>query len=196
MDHSLSLISIGIVAFASTNVDDLVMLIALFIDRSYRPSHIVIGQFAGMLGLIALSLAGSLLALIVPTAYIGFVGCVPIAIGLCRFWRGRGTTEPDRPVRGTSSVAAATLVTLANGGDNLSLYIPLFSIHRGGETLGLVAIFLVLTGLWCVAGFALARPRFLGWEIAKWGEAILPYVMIAIGIYIFVKTDVLTVFEG
>jgi cadmium resistance protein CadD (predicted permease) len=43
MDHLLSLIGIGIVTFVSTNIDDLVMLIALFAERSYRPAHIVIG---------------------------------------------------------------------------------------------------------------------------------------------------------
>src|SRR2546426_5642349 len=100
MDNPLSLIGIGIVAFASTNVDALVMLIGFFADSSYRPAQIVVGQFAGIAGLIGLSLLGALVALIVPTGYIGLMGVVPIAIGMRRLWRhGVDGADRDEPVR-------------------------------------------------------------------------------------------------
>ena len=51
------------------------------------------------------------------------------------------------------------LVTVSNGGDNLSLYIPLFAIHTLGEAAFFVALFLVLTALWCCAGYALVKHR-------------------------------------
>jgi cadmium resistance protein CadD (predicted permease) len=197
MDPLLSLIGIGVVAFASTNIDDFVMLIALFTDRAYRPVHIVVGQFIGMVGLIALSLLGSLLALVVPTAYIGFIGVVPIAIGIRRlFLSSNALGEFEMKAGGVSSVTAATLITLANGGDNLSLYIPLFAAHRGEEIGAIIAVFLILTAVWCVAGYALARPQFEGRQARRWGDAVLPYVMIGLGLYIFAKTDVLAVFGG
>jgi len=197
MDNPLSLIGIGIVAFASTNVDDLVMLIGIFADGSFRPAQIVVGQFLGIAGLIGLSLLGALLALIVPAAYIGLAGVVPIAIGVVRLWRKgvEGSAEP-KPARRASSVATVTLLTLANGGDNLSLYIPLFSIHRAAEIALLVVVFLLMTSLWCAAGYALVRPRRLGATAQRWGNAALPFVMIALGVYILVKTDALSAFAG
>src|SRR5260370_42269565 len=105
----------------------LVMLIGFFADSSFRPAQIVVGQFAGIIGLIGFSLLGALLALIVPTAYIGLAGVVPIAIGVGRLWRnGANGPDGDKSVRRASSVATVTLLTLANGGDDLSPYFPLF----------------------------------------------------------------------
>jgi cadmium resistance protein CadD (predicted permease) len=197
LENSLSLIGVGIVAFASTNVDDLVMLVGVFAVGSYRPAHVVIGQFIGIAGLIALSLLGALIALIVPPAYIGFVGIVPIAIGMRRLWR-RGVDSPGAgvPVRRASSLVTVTLLTLANGGDNLSLYVPLFSIHNAAEIAVLVAVFFAMTALWCAAGYALVRPRLVAVTAQRWGNAVLPFVMIGLGVYILVKTDALSAFAG
>jgi cadmium resistance protein CadD (predicted permease) len=173
------------------------MLIGIFADRSYPPARIVVGQFMGIAGLIVLSLLGALLALAVPAAYIGFIGVVPIAIGLRRLW-SRGVDRPthDEPVQHASSITTVTLLTLANGGDNLSLYIPLFSIHSAAEIAVLIVIFFAMTALWCAAGRALVRTRLLGHAAQRWGTAALPFVMIGLGIYILVKTDALSAFAG
>jgi cadmium resistance protein CadD (predicted permease) len=193
MDHLLPLISIGIVAFVSTNIDDLVLLIGFFADPTYRPAHVVTGQFAGILGLIGLSLAGSLLALVIPTAYIGLIGFVPIVIGLHQLLRrgegddGEGKEHADR----ASRILTVTLVTLSNGSDNLSLYIPLFSIHTAGEVSLFAVLFLAMTALWCCVGYALVRNPLLSAPLQRWGHVALPYVMIGLGAYILVKTDAL-----
>ena len=48
-----------------------------------------------------------------------------------------------------------------------------------------------MTALWCVAGYALVRPRLVGAMVERWGHAALPFVMIGLGVYILVKTDAL-----
>jgi cadmium resistance protein CadD (predicted permease) len=193
MDHLLPLIGVAIVAFASTDIDDLVLLISFFADPTYRPVQVVAGQFAGICGLIALSLVGSLLALVIPTAYIGLIGFVPIAIGLRQLVRGAADEDDDGKGRAAraSRVATVMLVTLSNGSDNLSLYIPLFSIHSAGEIALFVAVFLAMTAVWCGAGYALVRNPLLSAPLQRWGHIALPYVMIGLGAYILVKTDAL-----
>jgi cadmium resistance protein CadD (predicted permease) len=193
MAEALSLIGIGIIAFASTNIDDLVLLMALFADPAYRPALVVVGQYAGIAALIALSLLGSLLALVVPTGYIGLIGFVPIALGVRGLLRGPEADEDDdtRRTRRGARVATVTLLTLSNGGDNLSLYIPLFAVHSAVEITLLAAIFLAMTALWCIAGYVLVSRRALGVAAQRQVRAVLPCVMIGLGLYIFAKTGAL-----
>jgi cadmium resistance protein CadD (predicted permease) len=69
--------------------------------------QVVVGQYAGIAGLIGLSLAGSLLALVVPTAYIGLINFVPLAIGVRGLLRGleAGGEDDGRPAKHGSRVA-------------------------------------------------------------------------------------------
>jgi cadmium resistance protein CadD (predicted permease) len=193
MDHLFVLTGVAVVAFVSTDIDDLVVLIGFFADPAYRPMQVLIGQFAGIGGLIALSLLGSLLALVIPTAYIGLIGFVPIAIGtynLVRADAGKGGDD-ETIIAHASRIATVTLVTLSNGSDNLSLYIPLFSIHTMGEIALFVAVFLAMTAVWCGIGYALVKHPLLSAPLQRWGHTVLPYVMIALGTYILIKTDAL-----
>jgi cadmium resistance protein CadD (predicted permease) len=192
MGHILSLIGIATAAFISTNIDDFVMLIAIFADPTWRANQIVAGQFAGMIALIAVSLAGSLLAIIVPAGWLGLLGLLPIAIGLDRLLRNKATL--DRPLAASgegSGFVAVAVMTVSNGGDNLSLYIPLFSVHTIGDVGLFCVVFLLLTALWCVIAHALVRRRHLAPPMPRWTQAILPYAMIALGGYILAKTDAL-----
>ena len=193
----MSLVGIAIAAFASTNVDDLVILIAFFAAARLRPPVIVAGQLAGMATLILVSFIASLIALAIPGAWIGFLGLLPIALGIRQLmrmngWRG-STAEPG--ARGFTTVM---LAVIASGGDNISLYAPLFSVHSGLEVAVFGVMFMVLSALWCLIAMrlALSRDRAVQrWlERQAWNGVIVPCVMIALGLYILIKTGALTTF--
>jgi cadmium resistance protein CadD (predicted permease) len=192
MDYIPASIGIGALAFASTNIDDLVMLIGFFVDAAYRPRQIVLGQFVGIGVVIVVSLLGSLVAQIASTAYVGLLGLVPIALGVKKLVSvdGGGQYSHRLPMA-ASNIVTVAVVTVANGADNLSLYIPLFAVHSGAEVTLFVAIFLVMTALWCGAGYALGSNRLLGIAAQRWGSDALPYILIALGIYILAKTGTL-----
>lgn len=76
------------------------------------------------------------------------------------------------------------LVTIANGGDNLGVYIPLMSSVNKWDTLGITLSFLILTGIWCFLSYKLVHNRLVGQKILKYGHLILPFVLIGIGIII------------
>src|ERR1700737_805444 len=80
----LPLLALAITLFASTNVDDLVVLLGFFADRRLRARNIVAGQYAGLAVLFLVSAAGSLLSLVIPKAYLGLLGIFPIAIGILK----------------------------------------------------------------------------------------------------------------
>ena len=130
----LGVIGLGVVVFATTNIDDILLLAAFFADRTLRPRAIVIGQFAGIGALTAVSAVAALLALTIPEGWIGLLGLVPLALGmrgLYASWRPRASDHADDDEAGDVHVdtrsrmqwGAVASVTIANGGDNLGVYI-------------------------------------------------------------------------
>jgi cadmium resistance protein CadD (predicted permease) len=81
-------------------------------------------------------------------------------------------------------------VTLANGGDNLGVYIPLFAREPSHIPL-YAAVFAVMTALWCHAGYRLVHHSALGNHIRRHGRAVMPVVLIALGLWILSGVRVL-----
>jgi cadmium resistance protein CadD (predicted permease) len=80
-----------------------------------------------------------------------------------------------------SGAVLVTLLTLANGGDNLSVYIPLFSVQRSSMPL-YALVFTMMTGLWCLLGYQLTTHRLWGEKLKRYGRFVIPFVLIAIGL--------------
>lgn len=68
----------------ATTFDDNLYLTAFFgkVNRTFRPKHIVLGEFLGFTALVFASLPGFFGGLIVPDSWIGLLGFLPIAIGI------------------------------------------------------------------------------------------------------------------
>jgi cadmium resistance protein CadD (predicted permease) len=182
----LGLLGLAIALFASTNVDDIFGLVAFFADPKFRPKDIVIGQYAGISALFAFSLFGSLLALVISRAYIGLFGIVAIGLGAKRLfdsYRNDQVPEsPQHPDTGRHTrIATVALFTLANGADNIGVYMPAFAIRSAFEIGIFAVIFAVMTGLWCFsAHWIVHHPKF-GKPIRTYGHAVAPLVLIGIG---------------
>ncbi|WP_413200268.1 cadmium resistance transporter, partial [Nostoc piscinale] len=84
MNWLTSTIIIGISAAIATTFDDNLYLTAFFgkVNRHFRPQNIILGEFLGFTVLVLASLPGFLGGLILPTAWIGLLGFLPIAIGI------------------------------------------------------------------------------------------------------------------
>ncbi|HEX8906374.1 MAG TPA: cadmium resistance transporter, partial [Longimicrobiaceae bacterium] len=85
--------------------------------------------------------------------------------------------------RTRSQALAVAAVTVANGGDNLGVYIPLFASAPGAIPV-YAAIFAVMTALWCWAGHRLVRIPWIGDRLRRYGHVLLPLVLIALGLWI------------
>ena len=186
----MGLLGLAIALFASTNVDDMFVLVGFFADPKFRPRDIVTGQYVGITALFALALLGSLLALVISRAYIGLLGVVAIGVGAKRLldlYRNRELTEStlEHPDTGRHTrVATVALLTLANGADNLGIYMPAFAIRSPIE-IGMIAIiFAVMTGLWCFFAHWIVHHPTFGKPIRRYGQRVAPLVLIAIGVSI------------
>ena len=72
------------VSFASTNIDDIFVLMLLFYQRNnyMKKQHIIIGQYLGIGTLITISIIGALGFSVIPHEYVGVLGLVPIYLGI------------------------------------------------------------------------------------------------------------------
>ena len=186
----MGLLGLAIALFASTNVDDMFVLVGFFSDPKFRPKDIVTGQYAGITALFALALLGSLLALVISRAYIGLLGVVAMALGAKRLfdlYRNRDVPERslEHPDTGRHTrVATVAFLTLANGADNIGIYMPAFAIRSPFEIGMFAVIFAVMTGLWCFWAHWLVHHPTFGKPIRRYGQRVAPLVLIAIGVSI------------
>jgi cadmium resistance protein CadD (predicted permease) len=182
-------LGLSIVLFASTNVDDLLVLIGFFADVRFRTSEIVAGQYVGVAVLFGVSAAGALLSLVIPRAYLGMLGIFPILIGIrkliaLRTDRSDHTTPLDTATSRHGNIVSVALVTIANGGDNIGVYMPSFAVHSGAQITLIAAVFIAMTALWCVLARWMVMHRGLGAPLRRYGHILAPIVLIGLGILI------------
>ncbi|MET8084203.1 cadmium resistance transporter [Micromonospora sp. NPDC005237] len=174
------------VVFAATDIDDIVILTLFFVAArtTGRPRtwQIVAGQY---LGIGALALASAVVAaglLVVPDPWTGLLGLLPIAL------RGSDDDEPATVVTGTLGVAG---VTIANGADNVAVYVPVFRALGPGDSAVFLLVFVVLVGLWCAAAAWLGGHRRVVRLVERAGHWLVPAIFVAIGVVILVSSGVL-----
>jgi cadmium resistance protein CadD (predicted permease) len=187
MKSLVALLGLAVVLFLSTNVDDLVVLIAFFANSRFRARDVVAGQYAGTAVLFIVSAAGALLSLVIPEAYLGLLGIFPILVGIGKLLELRRTAPTQDPVATTGShgnIASVALVTVANGGDNIGVYVPSFAVHSGSQVAIIAVVFVAMTALLCLlAHWMVIHPR-LGAPLRRYGHILAPLVLIALGILI------------
>ena len=191
---SFTAILTGAVVFALTDIDDLVLLIAFFADPRLRARAVVAGQYLGIAALTAVSALAAWAALAIPPGWTALLGAVPLALGLHQLWQLRrgadedisdDSIESERRIEGRlhSQVLGVAAVTIANGADNLSVYIPLFAAQLAWLPV-YVMTFAIMTGLWCALAHRLVRNRAVGALMQHWGHVLLPVVLIGLGLHI------------
>jgi cadmium resistance protein CadD (predicted permease) len=117
----------SIVAFASTNVDDIFVLLAFLGDPTLKRKHVVAGQYLGIGALVIASAALAAAAVQLPEDATRWLGVLPVLVGLRKLWAlWRGENDDDE-TGGKSGLLQVALVTVSNGGDNVAVYVPLLA---------------------------------------------------------------------
>lgn len=73
---------------------------------------------------------------------------------------------------------------MANGGDNISIYIPLFAGENLASLLIILAVFLSMVGVWYSMADLLSRQATIGYILSRYGKAFVPFVLIGLGLFI------------
>jgi cadmium resistance protein CadD (predicted permease) len=208
MDWLTSTLLIGTSAAFATTFDDNIYLTAFFgkVNRHFRPKHVVIGEFLGFTALVLASLPGFLGGLVIPATWIGLLGFLPIIIGTNNLLsRGDVGVQDvsldlisDQPQRRSKSLWATirdpqtyrvSAVTIANGGNNIGIYVPLFASSTI-NSLGVIVFICYLTvGLWCFLSFHMTSNPLIAPVLTRYGRRIFPLVLICLGFSILIKSE-------
>ena len=195
----------ALIAFVATNIDDIIILLLFFsqVDANLHRQHIVVGQYLGFTFLIVASLPGYFGGLIVPREWIGFLGLLPIAIGVKQLISREKDTRQVQTVNSDIENASASnpivsflssilnpqtykvaAVTVANGGDNISIYIPLFAGSKLASLAVTLAVFFFMVGVWCAIAYLLTRQPTIAYVLTRYGDRVVPFVLIGLGLLI------------
>ncbi|MEG5064736.1 cadmium resistance transporter [Microcoleus sp. B3-A4] len=204
MNELVTAISTAMTAFTATNLDDILILLLFFsqVNAVFRRRHIVFGQFLGFTALVFVSLPGFFGRLIFPPDWIGMLGLLPIAIGLSRLLNpetddSEAEAELEQSEKSffssflspqTYSVAA---VTVANGGDNIGIYVPLFASNTLESLAVVLTVFFGMVGVWCYAAYRLIQMPAIADTLTRYGNQLVPFVLIGLGMAILVKSGTL-----
>jgi cadmium resistance protein CadD (predicted permease) len=200
--HALDFFGQAVGLFISTDLDDVLVLLGFFADPRFSIRHIVAGQFLGIAILYGVSVAGSCVSLIMPAAFIGLLGLVPIAMGLKSASELLRPDDPREPSADGGSaaerttIAAVVAVTVANGGDNISVYIPLFALRSGPDIALMGAAFAVMTAFWLCLAYWLTRHRTIGAPVRRYTRVLMPFVFVTLGIFILHQAGTLGLLRG
>ncbi|MDZ4876563.1 MAG: hypothetical protein CLLPBCKN_005998 [Chroococcidiopsis cubana SAG 39.79] len=198
------------VAFATT-VDDNLYLTAFFgkVDRHFRPQNVILGEFLGFTVLVLASLPGFFGGLIIPAPWIGLLGFLPIAIGTRHLLSREDDEEAvqDVSLKLPNSVKAkrhrkslwatvrdpqtyrVSAVTIANGGNNIAIYVPLFASSNLPSLAAIVSICYVTLGVWCFLSYHMTSNPLMAPVLARYGRKIFPFVLIWLGFSILMKSE-------
>ncbi|PZO39017.1 MAG: transporter [Pseudanabaena frigida] len=204
-------VATGIAVAVATTLDDNIYLTSFFgkVSRTFRPRHVVVGEFLGFTILVGISMIGFFVGLVVPDMWIGLLGCLPIIIGINQLISKEDDgndvveevekvqTEVGRPrikqslwstVRDPKT-HRVTAVHISNGGNNIAVYVPLFA-SSSLPSLGVILTMCYMTvGVWCFCSYSLTRFPGISTLVARYGRKICPLVLIYLGLSILFKAQ-------
>ncbi|MED1612159.1 MULTISPECIES: cadmium resistance transporter [Bacillus cereus group] len=200
----------SVVAFVTTNIDDIFILLVLFsqvktevIRKEGRAVHekatrkklyIVIGQYLGFSIIIFLSIVGSLSSFFIPISWIGLLGFVPIYMGVKGLFSLR-SNKSNKVIDNTSgSLFKVAAITLANGADNISIYIPMFASQSMEANIVTLIIFFCMIAIWCLIGYTLLRAPIFAKVLERNCHIIVPIVLIGLGMFILFRSNTIELF--
>jgi cadmium resistance protein CadD (predicted permease) len=193
VDRLEVVVATALALFVGTNLDDMVVLAAL--NASFRAEgrpktwEIWTGQYCGIALLVGVSLLAAYGLSLLPDDRTWLLGLVPSGLGVYRLIAAiRARRRGARPsIAVASGLPGVIAVTVANGGDNIAAYTPVFRTSSAGHIAVIIAVFTLGVAVWCAAGSWFVSHSLVTRTIARWGHWVVPAVFVAVGVYIFCK---------
>jgi cadmium resistance protein CadD (predicted permease) len=176
----LGVVVVATLAFVGTMFDNFFAFAAqLVVTEPTRFRRVSMAQALAMALLLAVAAAMGAILAPIPVRWIGVLCVAPFAFAL-HAWRHRDTPREQYRRGGLTTFA----ITLALGGDNLAVWIPLLRANSLAHGLIVAGIFVILDVLFLLSAQRLAlHPRVVGWGRAH-APAVIPFVYVALGVLI------------
>ncbi|PWG00409.1 cadmium resistance transporter [Levilactobacillus bambusae] len=185
-------------AFLATDMDDLFLLVTFLMvaanETGVKQQRDLIKVFAGQILAFAVILLvsdlGSLGIRLLPTRFIAGLGAIPLFMGCQIFWsEHRAKREHQKQVinQHVVSVGFVFITILADGGDNLGVYIPYFSLLNNTRLIETNLYLLLLICIWCGIGLALTHVKSFETFFHRHGENLTGVILIVLGLILIYK---------
>jgi len=194
MTEILTIIAITAGAFISTNMDNLLLLVAMYSRYEWHSGMVTAGYFAGMLlsGIIATIIgeAGDY----IPLAYLGLLGVIPVMMGFFAVWKlFRNTPSGEIINLTTSSTRAGVFLALvatqlSNSADSIVIFSALFADSSDISDYVIAPTFLVMTGVFCGLAYYSLKHQKMSLLLDRYGKYVTPFILIGVGFYILSNT--------
>lgn len=215
MDWLLAALQLGFAAGLATTFDDNIYLTGFFaeVNRTFQPRHVVAGELIGFSVLIVISLLGHWIGLSVPRQSLGFLGILPMVIGCVSLLQLRQSSDRSdqeatafrfRDLRGFESrqlswlailsdrqTYRVSMVTISNGSNNLSIYIPLFASLSSAQILLILPVLYGFIVAWLFLGFHLTRAPGIALVLNRYAPKLFPFILIWLGFRILIDSGAL-----
>ena len=169
------------IAYAATNIDNLLIMATLGADANNR-GNLVGGFLVASTGVLAIASMATLIERIVPPEILGYLGFVPLSIGLYLLVFTRAQAE-EPASRSTAWPAVAGLL-FANSGDTIFAVGPLFAESGSDARLGLAIGFVLIAAAWLFLILTISQRVARSELLSRLGPRMAPWMMILVGLYI------------
>lgn len=192
MDPFFTLFGVVALAFASTNLDNLLLLVSWQLGGRMQARLLFGGYLLGMLGVLLLAILFGLAGYLFPLEYLGYLGVIPILVGvrglLVNFRVGNVEAAAATADGTASTVAAVAATQLSNGVDTVLVFAPLLADSQFSFDMVIATLFLLLVLVWYVLARVMGRHVGRLAVIERFGRWLAPLVMITVGLYILGNT--------
>jgi cadmium resistance protein CadD (predicted permease) len=194
MDDILLAVSVSFMAFLSTSIDNLFLLVTLSLHPKYGTSKVRAGYMLAVVIMLAIAFVLAQSAQLIPVEYIHFIGLVPLSIGAYEFYQLiRKKAPPADEVtadlsRGTGSIWAIAVIMLTHSWDSIGVLAPLMADTRTALIPWMSMSILVTAALLVYAGQSVVSFSRLRAILIRIAPRILPFLLMGVGIYIFSNT--------
>jgi len=177
-------------SYFATNIDNLLLLVGWMLGGRVSTGRLFAAYAIAAIAVLIASVALGLSASVIPTNYVGYLGFVPILLGVKLFVeqvRHRGNT-PASETLGTFSVAAIAATLFSNSVDTMLVFAPLLADSNAGTDRVIAAAYLVMAFSWFFAAQFFGQRASRLRRISTAAQWLTPLIMIAIGLYILDNT--------
>ncbi len=191
----LTIIGVAAGAFIGTNLDNLVLLVALHTRYQDHPAIVSAGYITAMVLILGICLLIGEIGELVPLAYLGLLGIIPITTGCLALVRLFDKSSQQET--GTSVVTGAmagtvfsTLLTtqLSNSSDTILTFSVIFAESTDFFDLEIIPVFLTMVGGFAWLARYLVNHHRLSEILKRYGHYVTPFILILVGVYILTNT--------
>jgi cadmium resistance protein CadD (predicted permease) len=189
MVEALVVVGLAAATFASTSFDNFTLLLGFLSNEAYRRRAVVLGYAVSSVIMVLLAFVAAEAVEFAPARYVRYLGLVPLGLGLVGVYRlvrpATTDTHGATALRGGGGFVPVLIVMLANSADTFSVFVSLLADTREGlEIYALLAV-PVLALLWSGLALWLLGKERIARTIHRIAGALLPFVLVLIGWYIF-----------